>query len=117
MTTQVRFTTMKTSKHKQEELELWIDELTGLAYAPSKTLARILGIDRHDRAMLRRLEVTPRDSVKRIEIRTYGGIQWYAVYNATVLLKLALEFNLGVAEDMESQGANAYLLGQEGVDT
>jgi hypothetical protein len=52
--------------------------------------------------------------VKRIEIRTYGGIQWYAVYNATVLLKLALEFNLGVAEAMESQGANAYLLGQEG---
>jgi hypothetical protein len=29
---------MKTSKHKQEELELWIDESTGLAYAPSKTL-------------------------------------------------------------------------------
>jgi hypothetical protein len=107
---------MNLGKHKQEELELWIDELTGLAYAPSKTIASILGIDRHDRAMLRRLEVTPRDSVKRIEIRTYGGIQWYVVYNATILLRLALEFNLEVAEAMETQGANAYLLGQEGVD-
>jgi hypothetical protein len=105
---------MNLGKHKQEELELWIDELTGLAYAPSKTLARILGIDRHDRAMLRRLEVTPRDSVKRIEIRTYGGIQWYVVYPAAVLFKLALEFNPELAEAMESQGANAYLLGQEG---
>jgi hypothetical protein len=98
----------------QEELELWIDELTGLAYAPSKTLASILGIDRYDRAMLRRLEVTPWDRVKRIEIRTYGGIQWYVVYPAYVLLGLALEFNLEVAEAMENQGANAYLLGYEG---
>jgi hypothetical protein len=94
-------------------LELYVDESSGLAYAHLKAIARMLGLE-DTRTLRRRLEGVAKGEAKTAEIQTAGGLQGVALYPASVVFKLALEFNPDLAEAMGACGANVYLLGLAG---
>jgi hypothetical protein len=105
---------MNLIKYEQRGLELWIDESTSMAYAHLSGIARMLGMDPTNGTLRRRLQGLPKEVVKTAEVLTNGGIQGVPLYPASVVFKLALEFNTELAEAMGNCGANVYMLGQAG---
>jgi hypothetical protein len=105
---------MQLTKYEQDGLELYVEESSGLAFAHFKAIARMLGLDGTNGTLRRRLELVPKVGVKTAEIQTTNGLKLVPLYPASVVFKLALEFNPDLAEAMGACGANVYLLGRAG---
>jgi hypothetical protein len=104
---------MNLVKYEQDGLELWVDESTGMAYAHQSAICRMMP-DAPRTTIQRRLQGCPSEVVKMAEILTAGGMQGCPLYPASVVFKLAIEFNPELAEAMGSCGANVYMLGKAG---
>jgi hypothetical protein len=111
--TPIKVIIMNLVKYEQDGLELWVDESTGLAYAHQSAICRMMP-DAPRTTIQRRLQGCPSEVVKMAEILTAGGMQRVPIYPSSVVFKLAIEFNLELAEAMGSCGANVYMLGQAG---
>lgn len=98
-------------------LELYIDEETGLAYAHVKAIERMFAGKTSVGTLNNRLRGAQKELVKTAEIQTAGGMQGAQLYPASVVFKLALEFNPDLAEAMGACGANVYLCGLAGYQT
>lgn len=93
----------------RDGLELVVDTATGLAYASISAAARMIGIDRSN--LRRTLNKGGSDyDVTNAAIPTSGGIQGGSLLPASVVLKLAIKYNPGLAEKMGTAGANVYML-------
>jgi hypothetical protein len=97
-------------------LEFHIDEATGLAFAHFKAIARMLGLNPTDRTLRRRLELVAKEGGKTAEIQTERGVKLVSLYPASVVFRLALEFNPDLAEAMGACGANVYMCGLAGYE-
>ena len=98
-------------------VELVVDTTNGLAYATGSGLGRIFEGKVSRSTLLRRLaEENPCSSYSVInaEIPTSQGLRTGSLYPASVVFKLALEFDPALAVQMGNAGANVYLLGLSG---
>lgn len=96
-------------------LELVVDTDTGLAYASERAIIRMLGAPRA--TVQRHLNSGSYEGVINAKIQTPGGLQGGSLFPALVVFKLALKFNLELAEAMGAAGANVYMLGIAGHQT
>jgi hypothetical protein len=110
---QLKVSIMNLVKYEQDGLELWVDESAGLAYAHMRAIARMFGLD-DTRTLRRRLEGVAYEGVKTAEVHTSQGMRMVALYPASVVFDLTLEFNPELAKAMGSCGANVYMLGKAG---
>jgi phage antirepressor YoqD-like protein len=95
-------------------LELFVNTTTGMAYASKRATARMLGVD----AKTVRNQVGGDNYiVTNAEIATPGGLQGGDLVPADVVFKLALKYNLALAERMGAAGANLYLIKLAGYQT
>jgi hypothetical protein len=76
--------------------------------------ARIIFPNVSDKTLRRRFELVSNSDVKKAEIQTSNGSKLVALYPSSVLFKLALEFDLTLAELMGQAGAAVYLYGLAG---
>jgi hypothetical protein len=68
------------------------------------------------RTLERRLKNVSLSDVISAEIHTIQGLRTASLYPASVVFKLALEFNPSLAETMGACGANVYMLGLAGYE-
>jgi hypothetical protein len=95
-------------KYEQNGLELWVEESTGMTYTNMRTIARLFGLDPNNGTLRRRLEVEPKDRVKRTKIQTSNGLKLLTLYPSSIVFDLAPEFNPELAKAMGVWGANVY---------
>jgi hypothetical protein len=98
-------------------LEFHVDESTGMAYAHVRAIARMLGDCTSLGTINNRIRGVQKELIKTAEIQTAGGLQGVQLFPASVVFRLALEFNPDLAEAMGACGANAYMCGLAGYQT
>ncbi len=102
-----------TKIENNDGLEFHIDTATGLAYCSQRAAARMLGVDQGNlNRHLNKGDV----NIEMIsaEIQTPGGLQGVVLLSAVHVSKLALRYNVELAEKMLECGANIYMLGVAG---
>lgn len=96
-------------------LELVVNTNTGKAYATQSAIIRMLETPKS--TVVNALKGVPNQDIKTAEIQTQGGLQGCRLYSAETVFKLALKYNIDLAEKMGAAGANVYMLNLAGYKT
>lgn len=104
-----------TKIENNDGLEFQVDTENGLAYCSISAAARMLGVDKGN--LSKYLKGVVNIEPISAEIQTAGGLQGVVLLSSEQVFKLALRYNLELAEKMGSAGANIYMLGLAGYRT
>lgn len=100
------------ARFESNGLELVVNTSTSQAYATISAISRMLDISKSTVS-----EAVRQFDTLEAEIVTAGGLQGVRLASADVVFKLALKYNIGLAEKMGALGANLYLLNLAGYKT
>lgn len=102
------------SKFECDGLEFYVDESTGLAYAPISMVARLCCCEP---IQVKRLLTGDKESLKSALIKTSNGDKAAKLIDAKDLFRVAIVHNPELALKMGAAGANVYMCGLAGYQT
>lgn len=99
-------------RFESNELELVVNTDTGFAYASKSATARMLGVD--EKTIRNQINSSDNYSTITAQIPTAAGLRSSDLLSSETVFKLALKYNIELAEKMGTIGANLYLLNLAG---
>ncbi len=99
------------SKFDRDGLELYVDESTGLAYAPISATARLCGCEP---IQVKRVLSGDTKSLESSVVKTSRGDRKAKLLTSEQVYDVALEFNKDLARKMGAAGANVFMCGLAG---